>query len=690
LAQQSIGVGAANNDGTGDALRVAMVKIQNNFSELYANVANGFSGNVAVGNTTSSNSKLYVYSLLSNTSGSNTTAGQFISVPIANSAVSTTIDVRALRILVASNSQFKNATTSNTSVIYGISSIVNNGDSSSGGDAKMSTAVGIDARVQNYANGVTSNTITNSYVSNFILQQTPTSGRMTNGIAVRAVILNDGNTTSITAPVLFSGLVSNTALTNAYGVYISAENYNYLSGNTGIGAATPNAKLQVSGAANISGAVVMSNTTSHIGAATFSNTITVTGNVNFSNTMTVTGNTILSNFLLVGNTTTNTVLGYNATNRTMAEFAGNANGYTSILVRNANNGSQSSADFEIYNDSFSGTADKWVGMGILSSTFSNATYTIGAVNDAYLYTGNSNLTIGVSNAHYVSFFTNGTLIANERMRIDAGGNTGIGNTTPNAKLQVTGTANISGAVVLSNILTVTGNSSLTGVLTTNTTSVNTSVTTNLTGVLTTNTIQVTSTVNTSLSSGVLTTNTSQVTSTVNTSLSSGVLTTNTSQVTSTVNTSLSGVLTTNTIQVTSTVNTSLSGVLTTNTIQVTSTVNTSLFSGVLVVNSTGVAVSTNTLVMGSSNVGAANFANGYTRLPNGLLMQFGQLLVNTITAAQTFSVVTGTAFTNVFSMTTTTNTLASAIALTALSATSFTIVSNTAANVAVYWTAIGK
>jgi hypothetical protein len=94
--------------------------------------------------------------------------------------------------------------------------------------------------------------------------------------------------------------------------------------------------------------------------------------------------------------------------------------------------------------------------------------------------------------------------------------------------------------------------------------------------------------------------------------------------------------------------------------------------------------------MGSSNVGTANFANGYARLPNGLLMQFGQLLVNTITAAQTFSVVTGVAFTNVFSMTTTTNTLASAIALTALSSTSFTIVSNTTANVAVYWTAIGK
>ncbi len=369
MAQQTINVGSTPNDGTGDQLRSAMIKVQNNFSELYGNVTLGFSGNVAVGNTPSSNDRLLVYSVLSNTTGSNTATGQFISIPISNAAVSTTTDVRALRILVASNSQFKNASVSNTSVLYGISSIVNNGDSSSGGDAKATTAVGIDARVQNYANGVTSNTINNAYVSNFILQQSPTSGAITNGIGVRSVILNNGNATSITAPVLFSGLISNTALTNAYGVWISGENFNYLSGNTGIGTASPNAKLQVSGTANISGAVAMANTLSVTGAVTFS---------------------------------------------------------------------------------------------------------------------------------------------------------------------------------------------------------------------------------------------------------------------------------------------------------------------------------TNTLTMGYSNVGAANFANGATRLPNGLLMQFGQLLVNTTTAAQTFSTVTGTAFTNIFSMTATSNSTAALVGVTALSATGFTLISNTTANVAVYWTAIGK
>jgi hypothetical protein len=388
LAQQTINVGSTPNDGTGDQLRSAMIKIQNNFSELYGNLfTNGFSSNIAVGNTPSSTNKLLIYSVLSNTSGSDTTAGQFISIPIANSAVSTTTDYRGLRVLVASNSQYKNATVSNTSIIVGMSSDVYNGDSSSGGDAKATTMYGISADVYNYANGVSSNTVNTAYAANFSFNQSATAGVSNTVYGVRTIIGNLGNAASIANPILYFGDYTGTTPTNSYGIYIIDENKNYLSGNTGIGNTDPNAKLQVTGTANISGAVVMSNTTSHIGAATFSNTIAVTG-----------------------------------------------------------------------------------------------------------------------------------------------------------------------AATLS----------------------------------------------------------------------------------------------------------------------------------------TSLAVSTNTLTMGSSNVGSANFANGFARLPNGLLMQFGQLLVNTTTAAQTFSVVTGTNFVNVFSMSATTNTLASVVALTALSATSFTLVSNTAANVAVNWTAIGK
>jgi hypothetical protein len=50
-------------------------------------------------------------------------------------------------------------------------------------------------------------------------------------------------------------------------------------------------------------------------------------------------------------------------------------------------------------------------------------------------------------SQFASFYT-GLSVSTESMRIDAGGNVGIANTAPNARLAVTGTANISGNVVV--------------------------------------------------------------------------------------------------------------------------------------------------------------------------------------------------------------------------------------------------
>jgi len=174
-----------------------------------------------------------------------------------------------------------------------------------------------------------------------------------------------------------------------------------------------------------------------------------------------------STALLVGNSTTNSVFGFNATNQTMAEFAGNANGFNYVLIRNANSGTESSADIALYNNSWETTADKFIDMGILSSAWSNAAWTIGGSSDGYIYTGNSNITIGTIAQNSVIFFSNGSLNTNERMRITPGGNVGIGNTTPNAKLQVTGTANISGDVTITGAATLSntlasGNVTITG------------------------------------------------------------------------------------------------------------------------------------------------------------------------------------------------------------------------------------
>ena len=59
MAQQTIGIGSAANDGTGDPLRTAFNKINDNFTELYGTSAFGqqitLSGNKVSSNVTNAN-----------------------------------------------------------------------------------------------------------------------------------------------------------------------------------------------------------------------------------------------------------------------------------------------------------------------------------------------------------------------------------------------------------------------------------------------------------------------------------------------------------------------------------------------------------------------------------------------------------------------------------------------------------
>jgi hypothetical protein len=61
------------------------------------------------------------------------------------------------------------------------------------------------------------------------------------------------------------------------------------------------------------------------------------------------------------------------------------------------------------------------------------------VNGAYLFSTGNDLKIGNASATYdLGFFTNGFATTNERLRITAGGNVGIGITSPADKLSVAG------------------------------------------------------------------------------------------------------------------------------------------------------------------------------------------------------------------------------------------------------------
>ena len=193
-------------------------------------------------------------------------------------------------------------------------------------------------------------------------------------------------------------------------------------------------------------------------AATGGGSVNTANQYIFSNTISFTANVLVggnsTSQIIVGNSTQNTVIGYNSTDFSPAEFAGNANNFIAVYVRNANTGNNASADFSVYNDSFSGAADKWIDIGINSSGYNQSTWTINGANDTYVYAGNSNLSVGANGTNYVNFFTGGTLAVNERMRIDAGGNVNIGNASS------TGTQSLT--IGNTSVYVTTNSSSITG------------------------------------------------------------------------------------------------------------------------------------------------------------------------------------------------------------------------------------
>jgi hypothetical protein len=172
----------------------------------------------------------------------------------------------------------------------------------------------------------------------------------------------------------------------------------------------------------------------------------------------------------IGNTSVNVQIGYvSGGGEQMQHWHGNANTYMQVQMTNGNTGSSASTDYIVNADNYTDTSN-YVDLGINGSGWSNTQWTINGADDGYLYAANGTMAIGTASAKPVQFFTNGTLITNEVMRLDAGANVGIGNTNPNARLQVTGTANVSGAVRLGSTLTVDGVTNLNGNLTISATS----------------------------------------------------------------------------------------------------------------------------------------------------------------------------------------------------------------------------
>lgn len=122
----------------------------------------------------------------------------------------------------------------------------------------------------------------------------------------------------------------------------------------------------------------------------------------------------------------------------ISSFTKNQNASTNVFVRNTNAGTGAFANFGAYN----GTAT--VNFGI-NGTGVTGGGLFGIPNLAY-YAGGST-TVGLAVGAYgasglISFYTGGSASSNERVRIDANGNVGIGNTTPTQILEIVKTVSL--------------------------------------------------------------------------------------------------------------------------------------------------------------------------------------------------------------------------------------------------------
>lgn len=270
--------------------------------------------------------------------------------------------------------------------------------------------------------------------------------------------------------------VGTTVITvNPWSVGIGSTAYNtyFNAGNVGIGTTNPTTKLYVAGdsyftgiltanrivssvygefvGGSISGTNIVGTSLSVSGISTFSNgpvligTATSTGTA--SQPLQVTGGAYVSGNLGIGTTNPTykfSVTGPNAIvtpglTNVLADFTANIDSYSQVNTRNASNGTSASTDIIATADTGDNTTN-YIDLGINNSGYSAVGWTINGPLDGYLYTSDTNLSIGAASASkYVSVFTGGTTAANERLRVTGTGNIGIGTTNPQGTLQV-GTA----------------------------------------------------------------------------------------------------------------------------------------------------------------------------------------------------------------------------------------------------------
>ena len=148
-----------------------------------------------------------------------------------------------------------------------------------------------------------------------------------------------------------------------------------------------------------------------------------------------------------------TVSGFGATiteglENAIADLTSSVDGYGQVNIRNSRSAPNASGDLVITAD-IGDDSSNFINFGINNTGFGTSSWTINGSLDGYLYSSDSNLSIGVAAANkYLSFFVGDTLIENEKIRVTETG-VGIGTTVAGSELTVEGDARFSGIVTAS-------------------------------------------------------------------------------------------------------------------------------------------------------------------------------------------------------------------------------------------------
>lgn len=196
--------------------------------------------------------------------------------------------------------------------------------------------------------------------------------------------------------------------------------------------------IQVSGVGTFTNGPVLVGTATSTGTA--SQRLQVTGGAYVSGNLGI-GTTNPQYIFTVSDTGTPATVGLT---NCLADFTTTANSYGQINLRNTSTGTNASSDIIVTANTGTDSSN-FIDLGINNSGFSVGSWTINGPTDGYLYTSDTNLSIGVASAtKYVSIFAGGTLEANEKLRVNSTG-VGIGTTNPAYTLHVQGNARITGA-----------------------------------------------------------------------------------------------------------------------------------------------------------------------------------------------------------------------------------------------------